>query len=143
MLGIKFSPILFCKAIFQRITKQFRYPHCHAKYCSGTATMKQGKAGYFLVYLWERTGRIKCCLKQSVWSIPSRSEYRSIPMQEAFLGKLIYGEKRSNKRAANAAYLQTTAANQAIKTINCKHSYCLLSIAFSRCANQSSGRNLD
>jgi outer membrane protein TolC len=37
------------------------------------ATMKQGKAGYFLVYLWERTGRIKCCLKQSVWSIPSRS----------------------------------------------------------------------
>jgi hypothetical protein len=26
--------------------------------------------------------------------------------------------KKSNKRAANAAYLQTTAANQAIKTIN-------------------------
>jgi hypothetical protein len=26
------------------------------------ATMKQGKAGY-LVYLWERTGRIKCCQK--------------------------------------------------------------------------------
>jgi hypothetical protein len=39
------------------------------------------------------------------------------------------GKIRSNKRAANAAYLQTTAANQAIKTINCKHSYCLLSIA--------------
>jgi hypothetical protein len=26
------------------------------------------------------------------------------------------GENKSNKRAANAAYLQTTAANQAIKT---------------------------
>jgi hypothetical protein len=27
------------------------------------ATMKQGKRATFLVYLWERTGRIKCCLK--------------------------------------------------------------------------------
>jgi hypothetical protein len=52
------------------------------------------------------------------------------------------GKIRSNKRAANAAYLQTTAANRDKNTINCKHSYCLLSIAFSRCANQSSEETL-
>jgi outer membrane protein TolC len=32
---------------FKRITKQFRYPHCHAKYCSGTSYYEAGKAGYF------------------------------------------------------------------------------------------------
>jgi hypothetical protein len=38
------------------------------------------------------------------------------------------GKIRSNKRAANAAYLQTTAANQAIKHY-CKYRYRLLSIS--------------
>jgi hypothetical protein len=49
------------------------------------------------------------------------------------------GKIRSNKRA-NAAYLQTTAANQAIKTQLIANIATVLSIAFSRCANQSSGR---
>jgi hypothetical protein len=28
----------------------------------------RGKKGYFPTYLWEQTGPIKNCLKQSVWS---------------------------------------------------------------------------
>jgi hypothetical protein len=72
------------------------------------------KRATFLVYLWERTGRIKCCLKQSVWAF-LQDQYRSIPISRKFLGSWYMGKIRSNKRAANAAYLQTTAANQAIK----------------------------
>jgi hypothetical protein len=91
MVWDKILPILFCKAIFQKDYKQFRYPHCHA-IVAAQATMKQGKRATFLVYLWERTGRIKCCLKQSVWSIPSRSEYRSIPLAGSLLEADIWGK---------------------------------------------------
>jgi hypothetical protein len=52
--------------------------------------------------------------KNSQFEHSFKIEYRSIPISRKpfswYMGKI-----RSNKRAANAAYLQTTAANQAIK----------------------------
>jgi hypothetical protein len=61
----------------------------------GTGYNEAGKAGYFLVYLWERTGRIKCCLKQSSLEHSFKIRYRSIPIsRKPFLE--IWG-KISNK----------------------------------------------
>lgn len=82
------------------------------------ATMKQGKAGYFPTLSagadWthqelSRNSQFGALLKDR-----STDQFQ-------MTGTLsweadIWGKIRSNKRAANAAYLQTTAVNQAIKT---------------------------
>jgi len=82
------------------------------------ATMKQGKAGYFPTLSagadWthqelSRNSQFGALLKDR-----STDQYQ-------LTGSLsweadIWGKIRSNKRAANASYLQTTAVNQAIKT---------------------------
>jgi hypothetical protein len=65
---------------FKRITKQFRYPHCHAKYCSGTATMKQGKAGYFPSLSVGTDWTHQMLSKNSQFEHSFKIEYRSIPI---------------------------------------------------------------
>jgi NodT family efflux transporter outer membrane factor (OMF) lipoprotein len=82
------------------------------------ATMKQGKAGYFpsLSVGTDWTHQILSKNSQFGAFLQDRNTD-----QYQLSGSLsweadIWGKIRSNKRAANAAYLQTTAVNQAIKT---------------------------
>lgn len=82
------------------------------------ATMKQGKAGYFpnfsVATNWthiktsknSQTGSFLRKLDTDQYQISGNLSWEAD----------IWGKIRSNKRAANAAFLQTTAANQAIKT---------------------------
>ena len=82
------------------------------------ATMKQGKAGYFPTLSaetdWTHQKISKNSQSGAVLSNFNIDQYQ-------LSGNLsweadIWGKIRSNKRAANSAYLQTTAVNQAIKT---------------------------
>lgn len=82
------------------------------------ATMKQGKAGFFPNFSvgadWTHQELSKNSQFGAIVSNRSTDQYQ-------LTGTLsweadIWGKIRSNKRAANAAFLQTTAANQAIKT---------------------------
>jgi multidrug efflux system outer membrane protein len=82
------------------------------------ATMKQGKAGYFpsLSVGTDWTHQILSKNSQFGAFLQDRSTD-----QYQLSGNLsweadIWGKIRSNKRATNAAFLQTTAVNQAIKT---------------------------
>ncbi|MBX9888826.1 MAG: efflux transporter outer membrane subunit [Flavobacteriaceae bacterium] len=82
------------------------------------ATMKQGKAGYFPTLTATTDWTHQTISKNS----QSGTFLRNLNVDQYQLsGNLsweadIWGKIRSNKRAANAAFLQTTAANQAIKT---------------------------
>lgn len=82
------------------------------------ATMKQGKAGFFPNFSvgtdWTHQELSKNSQFGAIVRNTSVDQYQ-------FTGTLsweadIWGKIKSNKRAANAAFLQTTAANQAIKT---------------------------
>ena len=82
------------------------------------ATMKQGKAGYFpTLYAgadWTHQELSRNSQFGALLQDRSTNQYQ-------LTGNLsweadIWGKIRSNKRAANAVYLQTTAANQAVKT---------------------------
>lgn len=82
------------------------------------ATMKQGKAGYFPTLSagtdWTHQKISKNSQSGSFLKNLNTDQYQ-------LAGNLsweadIWGKIRSNKRATNAAYLQTTAVNQAIKT---------------------------
>lgn len=82
------------------------------------ATMKQGKAGYFptlsLGADWTHQQLSKNSQFGALLQDRSTDQYQ-------FTGNLsweadIWGKIRSNKRSTNAAYLQTIAANQAVKT---------------------------
>jgi multidrug efflux system outer membrane protein len=82
------------------------------------ATMKQGKAGYFPTLSagadWTHQELSRNSQFGALLQDRSTNQYQ-------LTGNLsweadIWGKIRSNKRAANAAYLQTTAANQAVKT---------------------------
>ncbi|MDI5895910.1 efflux transporter outer membrane subunit [Flavobacterium algoritolerans] len=82
------------------------------------ATMKQGKAGYFPTLSagadWTHQELSKNSQFGALLQDRSTDQYQ-------FTGSLsweadIWGKIRSNKRAVNASYLQTTAANQAVKT---------------------------
>lgn len=82
------------------------------------ATMKQGKAGYFpslsIGTDWTHQELSKNSQFGAFLADRSTNQYQ-------LSGNLsweadIWGKIRSNKRATNAAYLQTTAVNQAIKT---------------------------
>lgn len=82
------------------------------------ATMKQGKAGYFPTFSlgadWTHQELSKNSQFGALLQDRSTDQYQ-------FTGNLsweadIWGKIRSNKRATNAAYLQTIAANQAVKT---------------------------
>jgi NodT family efflux transporter outer membrane factor (OMF) lipoprotein len=82
------------------------------------ATMKQGKAGYF--------PRLSAGVDWTHQELSKNSQFGAFledgsTNQYQLSGNLsweadIWGKIRSNKRATNAAYLQTTAVNQAIKT---------------------------
>tara|TARA_R110000868_G_scaffold142045_2_gene359125 strand:- start:7353 stop:8762 length:1410 start_codon:yes stop_codon:yes gene_type:complete len=82
------------------------------------ATMKQGQSGYFPTLSagtdWTHNKISKNSQNGSFLSDLNTDQYQ-------LTGNLsweadIWGKIRSNKRATNAVYLQTTAANQAIKT---------------------------
>lgn len=82
------------------------------------ASMKQGKAGYFPTLSagadWTHQELSRNSQFGALLQDRSTNQYQ-------LTGSLsweadIWGKIRSNKRAANAAYLQTTAANQAVKT---------------------------
>jgi multidrug efflux system outer membrane protein len=82
------------------------------------ATMKQGKAGYFPTLSagadWTHQELSRNSQFGALLQDRSTNQYQ-------LTGNLsweadIWGKIRSNKRAVNAAYLQTTAANQAVKT---------------------------
>ena len=82
------------------------------------ATMKQGKAGHFPTLSagadWTHQELSKNSQFGTLLQDRSTDQYQ-------LTGSLsweadIWGKIRSNKRAANATYLQTTAANQAVKT---------------------------
>lgn len=82
------------------------------------ATMRQGKAGYFPTLTagvdWTHQELSKNSQIGAIVSNRSTDQYQ-------LTGSLsweadIWGKIRSNKRATNASYLQTIAANQAIKT---------------------------
>jgi outer membrane protein, multidrug efflux system len=82
------------------------------------ATMKQGKAGYFPTFSlgadWTHQQLSKNSQFGALLQDRSTDQYQ-------FTGNLsweadIWGKIRSNKRSTNAAYLQTIAANQAVKT---------------------------
>lgn len=82
------------------------------------ATMKQGKAGYFPTLSGNADWTHQQLSKNS--QLGSFLQDRSTD-QYQLTGTLsweadVWGKIRSNKRAANAAYLQTIAANQAVKT---------------------------
>lgn len=82
------------------------------------ATMKQGKAGYFPTLSGNADWTHQQLSKNS--QLGAFLQDRSTD-QYQLTGTLsweadIWGKIRSNKRAANAAYLQTIAANQAVKT---------------------------
>lgn len=82
------------------------------------ASMKQGKAGYFPTLSagadWTHQELSRNSQFGTLLQDRSTNQYQ-------LTGNLsweadIWGKIRSNKRAVNAAYLQTTAANQAVKT---------------------------
>ena len=82
------------------------------------ASMKQGKAGYFPTLSagadWTHQELSRNSQFGALLQDRSTNQYQ-------LTGSLsweadIWGKIRSNKRAANAGYLQTTAANQAVKT---------------------------
>ncbi|RBN51504.1 efflux transporter outer membrane subunit [Flavobacterium psychrolimnae] len=82
------------------------------------ASMKQGKAGYFPTLSagadWTHQELSRNSQFGALLQDRSTNQYQ-------LTGNLsweadIWGKIRSNKRAANAAYLQTTTANQAVKT---------------------------
>lgn len=82
------------------------------------ASMKQGKAGYFPTLSagadWTHQELSRNSQFGALLQDRSTNQYQ-------LTGNLsweadIWGKIRSNKRAVNAAYLQTTAANQAVKT---------------------------
>ena len=82
------------------------------------ASMKQGKAGFFPTLSagadWTHQELSKNSQFGALLQDRSTDQYQ-------LTGSLsweadIWGKIRSNKRAANASYLQTTAANQAVKT---------------------------
>lgn len=82
------------------------------------ATMKQGKAGYFPTLSagadWTHQELSRNSQFGALLQDRSTDQYQlngSLSWEADIWGKI-----RSNKRAANAAYLQTTAANQAVKT---------------------------
>ena len=86
------------------------------------ATMKQGKAGYFPTLSagadWTHQELSK---NSQLGALFSAGGGRTNVDQYQLTGTLgweadIWGKIRSNKRATNAAYLQTIAANQAVKT---------------------------
>jgi NodT family efflux transporter outer membrane factor (OMF) lipoprotein len=82
------------------------------------ATMKQGKAGYFPTLSGNADWTHQQLSKNS--QLGAFLQDRSTD-QYQLTGTLsweadIWGKIRSNKRAANAAYLQSIAANQAVKT---------------------------
>lgn len=86
------------------------------------ATFKQGKAGYFPTFSlgadWTHQELSK---NTQIGRLISGSGGATNVDQYQFVGNLsweadIWGKIRSNKRAANASYLQTIAANQAVKT---------------------------
>jgi multidrug efflux system outer membrane protein len=82
------------------------------------ATMKQGKAGYFpslsLGTDWTHQELSKNSQFGAFLADRSTNQYQ---LSGNFSWEAdIWGKIRSNKRATNAAYLQTTAVNQAIKT---------------------------
>ena len=85
---------------------------------AAAATMKQGKAGYFPTLSagadWTHQQLSKNSQFGALLQDRSTDQYQ-------LTGNLsweadIWGKIRSNKRAVNATYLQTTAANQAVKT---------------------------
>ena len=82
------------------------------------AAMKQGKAGYFPTFSasadWTHQELSKNSQFGALLKNTSTDQYQ-------LTGNLsweadIWGKIRSNKRAANASYFQTTAVNQAVKT---------------------------
>jgi outer membrane protein, multidrug efflux system len=82
------------------------------------ATMKQGKAGYFPTLSagadWTHQELSRNSQFGALLQDRSTDQYQlngSLSWEADIWGKI-----RSNKRAANATYLQTTAANQAVKT---------------------------
>ncbi|RTY80135.1 efflux transporter outer membrane subunit [Flavobacterium sp. LS1P28] len=86
------------------------------------AAMRQGKAGYFPSLSvgadWTHQELSK---NSQLGALISGGGGATNVDQYLFTGNLsweadIWGKIRSNKRAANAAYLQTTAANQVVKT---------------------------
>jgi multidrug efflux system outer membrane protein len=82
------------------------------------ATMKQGKAGYFPSLSvgtdWTHQELSKNSQFGAFLADRSTNQYQ---LSGNFSWEAdIWGKIRSNKRATNAAYLQTTAVNQAIKT---------------------------
>lgn len=86
------------------------------------ATMKQGKAGYLPTFSvgadWTHQELSK---NSQLGALFSSGGGRTNVDQYQLTGNLgweadIWGKIRSNKRATNAAYLQTIAANQAVKT---------------------------
>lgn len=86
------------------------------------ATMKQGKAGYLPTFSvgadWTHQELSK---NSQLGALFSSGGGRTNVDQYQLTGTLgweadIWGKIRSNKRATNAAYLQTIAANQAVKT---------------------------
>ncbi len=86
------------------------------------ATFKQGKAGYFPTFsLGADWTHQEMSTNTQIGRLIGSSGGATNVDQYQFAGNLsweadIWGKIRSNKRAANAAYLQTIAANQAVKT---------------------------
>lgn len=82
------------------------------------ASMKQGKAGYFPTVSASADWTHQELSRNSQFGALLRDRSTD---QYQLTGSVsweadIWGKIRSNKRAANATYLQTTAANQAVKT---------------------------
>lgn len=86
------------------------------------ATLKQGKAGYFpTLSLGADWTHQEMSTNTQIGRLIGSSGGATNVDQYQFAGNLsweadIWGKIRSNKRAANASYLQTIAANQAVKT---------------------------
>lgn len=86
------------------------------------ATFKQGKAGYFpTLSLGADWTHQELSKNTQIGGLISGSGGSTNVDQYQFVGNLsweadIWGKIRSNKRSANASYLQTIAANQAVKT---------------------------
>ena len=86
------------------------------------ATMKQGKAGYFpTLSVGADWTHQELSTNTQIGRLIGSSGGATNVDQYQFAGNLsweadIWGKIRSNKRAANASYLQTIAANQAVKT---------------------------
>jgi hypothetical protein len=64
--GIKFLLTLFARLYFKGLQNNLDIIYAKHRSCTGNET---GKSRLLPTYLWEQTGPIKNCLKQSVWSI--------------------------------------------------------------------------